>query len=66
MSHSGNRAQGRDYVTLLLLLLLLISSPLTVAARVWSSDSKIFYIVSASLHVCLINIQIDEKKHGHH
>lgn len=39
MSHSSNGAQGRDYVTLLLLLF--ISSPLTVAARVWSSDSNI-------------------------
>lgn len=36
MSHSSSRALWKDYVTLLL-----ISRPLTVAARVWSSDSDI-------------------------
>lgn len=36
MSHSSNRALGRDYVTLLLII-----RPLAVAARVWSPDSNI-------------------------
>lgn len=45
MSHSGNRALGRDYVTLPL-----ISRPLAAAARVCGLLIRtLFYTASASL-----------------
>lgn len=59
MSHSSNRALGRDYVTLLL-----ISRPLTVAAaRVCGLLIRtLLRAASSSLHAWLDNGQIDEKR----